>query len=49
MKNVNRIIILVLVIALVIVSGAWLSTEIFKDKSEISTTGVMEKFNTISE
>ena len=49
MIKTYRIIISILVIALVIVSGVWLSTGIFKDKSEISTTGVMEKFNTINE
>jgi len=49
MIKAYRIIISILVISLVIVSGAWLSTGVFKDKSEFSTTGVMEKFNKISE
>lgn len=49
MSKLNRILVPVLIAALVIVSVTWFTTGFLKDKSEYSTTGVMEKFNTISE
>lgn len=49
MKRTYQLIIGVLVISLAIVSGAWFSTGLFQDRSEFSSSGVMEKFKAISE
>lgn len=49
MKKTYNIIIIILVISLLAVSGAWFALDLFKDKTEFSSSGVMEKFKTISE
>ena len=49
MKKTYQIIIVLLVISLVAVSTAWFATGFLKDKTEFSSSSVMEKFKTISE
>ncbi len=49
MKKIYQVIIILLVVSLVAVSGTWFTLELFKDKTEFSSSGVMEKFQTISE
>jgi len=49
MKKISHLLILLLMVSLVAVLGTWFATDFYKEKTEFSSSGVMEKFNTISE